>query len=246
MTLTSVLRGSAAASLLAAFVLSISPAFAADALVSVGDELAVGKNRTGEACRIKLVASRAEVGGGAIEPTTLGSGTVAALRDCRRLDGGWRDVVVAAIIGSRGYGLETFPTNMPLLEASVEVIEGKRAPADAGKASGSLSAVMKRAEAMVDASGKLTGVGNGGAHAALYRVGTLRNYAGDVVGSDAAFRRALQIEERTGGRDQPASGRTLAWIALNVGYQPGRAGEAMPLFDRAEPPVPKRNSAQDR
>ena len=63
MTLTSVLRGSAAASLLAAFVLSISPAFAADALVSVGDELAVGKNRTGEACRIKLVESRAEFGG---------------------------------------------------------------------------------------------------------------------------------------------------------------------------------------
>ena len=49
MTLTSALRGIAAASLLAAFVLSITPAFAADALVSVGDELAVGKNRTGGA-----------------------------------------------------------------------------------------------------------------------------------------------------------------------------------------------------
>ena len=295
MTLTSVLRGIAAASLLAAFVLSITPAFAADALVSVGDELAVGKNRTGEACRIKLVESRAEFGGlrryylycegwtqpsgeilsfgapkgytlekiltdtgwaknletrlggcGAIEPTTLGSGAAAALRDCRRLNGGWRDVVVAAIIGSRGYGLETFPTNMPLLEASVEVIEGKRAPADAGKASGSLSAVMKRAEAMVDASGKLTGVGDVGAHAALYRVGTLRNYAGDVVGSEAAFRRALEIEERTIGRDQPASGRTLSWIALNVGYQVGRFEEASQIFNRAEPLVQKSHSWTDR
>ena len=30
------------------------PALAADPFVSVGDELAVGKNRTGEACRLKL------------------------------------------------------------------------------------------------------------------------------------------------------------------------------------------------
>ena len=289
-------RLAAVPALLAALLIpAAGPAQAADALVSVGDELAVGKNRTGETCRIKLVESLTEFGGlrryhlfcdgwtqpsgeiltfgvrkdftpekiltetgwakrldsrvggcGAIEPTTLGSGAKAALRECSRLDGGWKDVVVAAIIGSRGYGLETFPTNLPLLEASVEVIEGKRAPADAAKASGSLSAVMKRAEAMVDASGKLTGVGDVGAHAALYRVGTLRNYAGDVAGSEVAFRRALEIEERISGRDQPTSGRTLSWIALNVGYQPGRAGEAMQLFDRAEPLVQKSNSWQDR
>jgi CHAT domain-containing protein len=295
MALISPLRWAAPAVFAAALSL-VTPgrAHAADALVSVGDELAVGKNRTGEACRIRLVESRAEFGGlrryhlfcdgwtqpsgeiltfgvsksftpekvltetgwaknldlrvggcGAIEPTTLGSGAAAALRECRRLDGGWRDVVVGTIIGSRGYGLETFPTNMPLLEASVEVIEGKRAPADAAKSSGSLSAVMKRAEAMVDASGKLTGVGDVGAHAALYRVGTLRNYAGDVAGSEAAFRRALEIEERAGGPDQPASGRTLSWIALSVGYQ-SRFEEAERLFNRAEPLVHKSNSWTDR
>jgi CHAT domain len=61
MTLTSVLRGIAAASLLAAFVLS-TPAFAVDALVSVGDELAVGKNRRAAALRtakLKLLADAA-------------------------------------------------------------------------------------------------------------------------------------------------------------------------------------------
>jgi len=295
MTITDVFRGVTAAGLLAALVLCITPAFAADALSSVGGELAVGKNRTGEACRIKLVESRAEFGGlrryslfcdgwtqpsgeilsfgapkgstlekiltdtgwaknlesrvggcGVIEPTTLGSGAAAALRECRRLDGGWRDVVVAAIIGSRGYGLETFPTNMPLLEAAVEVIEGKRAPADVAKSSGSLSAAIKRAESMVDASGKLTGVTDVGAHAVLYRVGTLRNYAADYPGSEAAFRRALEIEERAGGPDQLASGRTLAWIALNVGYQGGRFTEAEQLYDRAEPLVQKSHSWTDR
>ena len=61
MTPTGVLRGLAVAGLLAVLGLSITgPALAADALTSVGDELAVGKNRTGEACRIKLVDSRAE------------------------------------------------------------------------------------------------------------------------------------------------------------------------------------------
>ena len=36
---------------------------AADALVAVGDELAVGKNRTGETCRLRLVESRTDFGG---------------------------------------------------------------------------------------------------------------------------------------------------------------------------------------
>src|SRR5437667_449781 len=189
-----------------------SRAGAADALVAVGDELAVGKNRTGETCRLRLVESRTDFGGytrysllcegwtqpsgeirrfgirkdfkvdklltdslweksfatrlgdcGAVEPTTVSSGLPAALRECRRLDGDFRAVVVGVVAGPRVYGLETFPTNLPVLEAAVEVLEGKRAPADAGKASGSLSAAIRRAEAMVDATGKLTGIRDLGA-----------------------------------------------------------------------------------
>jgi CHAT domain-containing protein len=271
------------------------PALAAEVLVSVGDELPVGKNRTGEACRLKLVESRSDLGGfrrynlycdgwtqpsgdirsfgvskeytikrlltdsaweksfsqhlggcGAVEATTLASSTTAALRECRRQDGGWRALVVGMIIGRRGYGLETFPTNLPLLEASVEMLEGKRPPAEVAKASGSLSAAIKRAEAMVDASGKLSGITDVGAHAVLYRVGTLRNYAADYAGSEAAFRRALEIEERTGGPDHPASGRTLSWIALNVGYEGGRFDESEQLFNRAEALVGKSYSWTDR
>src|SRR2546427_1082374 len=40
-----------------------SRARAADALVAVGDELAVGKNRTGETCKLRLVESRSDLGG---------------------------------------------------------------------------------------------------------------------------------------------------------------------------------------
>src|SRR5882672_6709884 len=168
------------------------PARAADALVAVGDELAVGKNRTGETCKLRLVESRSDLGGytryslfcegwtqpsgeirrfgvsqaytveklltdsaweksfstrvgncGSVEPTTLASSTKAALRECRRAAGDFRALLVGAIIGPRGYGVETFPTNLSVLEAAVEVLEGKRAPAEAAKASGSLSAAIR-------------------------------------------------------------------------------------------------------
>jgi CHAT domain-containing protein len=270
------------------------PARAADALVAVGDELAVGKNRTGETCKLRLVESRSDLGGytryslfcegwtqpsgdirrfgvsqgytvdklltdsnweksfstrlgacGNVEPTTLGMGTPAALRECRRQDGDFRALVVGAIIGRRGYGVETFPTNLSVLEAAVEVLEGKRAPAEAARASGSLSAAIRRAETMVDASGKLTGVGEVGAHAFFYRLGTLRHYAGDYPGSEDAFRRALEIEEKTGGPDQPSSGRTMCWMALDIGYQ-FRFEEAEQLYNRAETLVKKTLVASDQ
>jgi CHAT domain-containing protein len=259
---------------------------AADSLVALGDELAVGKNRTGETCRLRLVESRSDFGGyrryslfcegwtqpsgeitrfmvpmgytpnklltdsawwekrisphlgacSAVEPTTLGAGMTAGLRECRHEDADFRKVVVGMIVDRRAYGIDTFPTNLPVLEAAVEVLEGRRAPADAGKASGSLSAAIRRAETMVDASGKLTGIQDVGAHAVLFHLGTLRFYGGDYPGSETAFRRALELEERIAGPGQPGSGRTLSWIALDASYL-GRYQEADQIFNRAEPLV---------
>src|SRR5262249_61264443 len=142
-----------------------------------------------------------------------------------------------AVVGRRGYARDASPPTRPAREAGVEVRGGGRAPADAGKPSGGLSGAIRRAETMVDSSGKLTAVGEVGAHALFYRLGTLRNYAGDYAGSEEAFRRALEIEEKA-ARDQPSSGRTMCWIALNVGYQQ-RFDEANALFARAEPLVKK-------
>jgi CHAT domain-containing protein len=275
--------------LLLGLTLAGGPALAADALVAVGDELAVGKNRTGETCRLRLVELRQDqafavqryalfcegwtqpsgeitrfnIGRGytfekllteskwwerinegrvgacaAIEPTTLGSGAAAGLRECRRQEGDFRALVIGVIIDRRAYGIDTFPTNLPVLEAAVEVLEGKRAHADAGKASGSLSVAIRRAESMVDASGKLTGIQDVGAHELLFRLGTLRFYGADYPGSEVAFRRALEMEERFAGPGQPGSGRTLSWIALDVGMQ-SRYQEADKLYDQADPLVRK-------
>jgi hypothetical protein len=61
--------------------------------------------------------------GGATEPTTPAFSTTAARRECRRADGDFRALVVGAIMGRRGHGVETFPTNLPVLEAAVEVLK---------------------------------------------------------------------------------------------------------------------------
>ncbi|HYB43420.1 MAG TPA: tetratricopeptide repeat protein, partial [Candidatus Methylomirabilis sp.] len=285
-------RGIAVGGVVAALaLLACGAAPAADPLTAVGDELAVGQNRTGESCRLRLLESHTDRTGfqrfgmfcegwtqptgevrrfaasrdypaarlltdsgfqksfetrvgdcGPVETTALASGTPAALRECRRHDGGWRVLVLAATIDKRNYGLETFPTNLPLLEIAVEILEGRRPAVDSPLTQGSISAAIRRAEAMVDARGTLTGIRDVGAHATFIRLGILRHYQGDYPGSEEAFRRALEIEERVGGRDLPSSGRTIAWIAIDAGYL-GRFEEAEQVYDRADPLV-RRSSAR--
>jgi len=268
-----------------------APAAAPGGLTRVGDERTVGKNRTGEECRLRLVESEpdrrgfqrfglycegwtqpsgeirrfrvprafqveklltdsgflrameARVGGcSALEPTTLASGAPAVLRECRRIQGEWRVLVLGAVIGSWAYGLETFPTNLPVLELALEVLEGKRAADQPGTAP--VSAAIRRAETVVGASGRLVGIQDVGAHATLYRLGQLQDWAAHYPESEATFRRVLDIEERLLDRAAPASGMTLAWIALTVSHQ-GRFTEADQIYARAEPLVKGALSVHD-
>ncbi len=266
-------------------------AASAQALKNVGDEQVVGKNRTGEECRLRLLEARAERGGyeryglfcegwtqpsgeirrfaaskefpparlltdsglqrsfetrvggcGPVEPTALAAGGVAALRECQRVEGGWRVLVLAATIGRRAYGLETFPTNLPLLELALEALEGRRTLDQSATAP--VSAAIRRAETMVGATGRLIGVQDVGAYETLYRLGQLQNWSGYFPESEATFRRLLELEERLIGKDAPSSGTTLAWIAVNVGSQ-WRFIEADQLYDRAEPLLKKSFAAGD-
>jgi CHAT domain-containing protein len=252
----------------------------AQPLKNVGDERVIGKNRTGEECRLRLLDRRVDpipferyglfcegwnqpsgevrrfgvrrdakpervltegwypkayetrVGDcKPVEPTALSVGGASALRECRRLDGGWRVLVVGAVLGHRGYGLETFPTNLPLLEIAVEVLEGKRSIDQPGAPP--VSAAIRHAETMVGATGKLIGVQDIGARASLYRLGQLQNWSAHYPESEATFRRLLELEERLLGRDDPASANTLSWIGLDVGDQ-HRFAEADQIFARAE------------
>ena len=103
-------------------------------------------------------------------------------------------LVVAATISNRaaitGYGLETFPTNLPLLELAVEALEGRRKMDQPGTPP--VSAAIRRAETMVGATGRLIGVQDVGAYAALYRLGELQNWSAHYPESEATFRRLLE------------------------------------------------------
>ena len=260
-------------------------------LNEVGDEALIGKNRTDEACRLRLVRDRDPKGAGGVahqryhlfcegwsqpsaeirrfrarkelpparlvsesgwqqdftdrlydctepESTTFRDGTPASLRQCKAQEGGWPVVVAAANAGSRSYTFETLPTNFALLEAAYEVLEGKRGMEPSGGATGEVSAAIRRAEALVGASGKLIGVQEIGSLDTLKELGSNQLHAGNKRGAEGTFRRVLEIQERVLGRDAPSSGKVWTWLAVAVSEQ-GRFQEADQLFARAEPLVQK-------
>ena len=202
-------------------------------LKEVGDEAPIGKNRTDEACRLRLVQERGAQAAneedryqrfnlfcegwtqpsGEIrrfrarkefsptrlvsesgwqrdfverldcseaESTSLRDGTPAALRQCKAQDGGWPVVIAAATVGARSYTFEALPTNFGLLETAYEVLEGKRGIETSGGGRGEVSAAIRRAEALVGATGKLIGVQDAGNLDTFRRLGDNQLQAGKL------------------------------------------------------------------
>ncbi len=168
---------------------------------------------------------------GAVEPTTLADGTLAALRQCARLERGWPVVVAATVVDGRGIAFETFPTNVRVLEAAVAVLRGK-APAG-GTREGALSPAIRRAEGIVGASGKLIGIQDIGAAEVLWRLGKLQYRSGNYAAGEATFGRLLEIHERVLGPNRPGAAAILNELALTIGHQ-GRFDDADRVFARAE------------
>jgi CHAT domain-containing protein len=181
-------------------------------------------------------------GCGAVEPTTLGDGTAAALRQCARLERGWPVVVAAAVVDGRGIAFETYPTNVRVLEAAVAVVRGK-APAS-GPREGTLSAAIRRAEGIVGVSGKLIGIQDIGAAETLWRLGKLQYRSGNYAAAEATFGRLLEIHERVVGPDRPGAAAILNELAFTIGHQ-GRFEDADRVFARAETAVQSSFSQED-
>ena len=140
-------------------------------------------------------------------------------------------VVVAAVAGGRGFALETFPTNVRLLESALAVFQGKALAG--GARQGSQSPAIRRAEAIVGASGKLVGIQDIGAADALWRLGRLQYRSGNYGAAEGTFARLLEIHERVIGVDKPGGAAILNELALAVGHQQ-RYDEADRIFARAE------------
>ena len=171
-----------------------------------------------------------------VEATTLGDGTHAALRHCIRADGGWPMVVIAATGGGRGYALETFPTNVRVLETAIGVVQGKSLAGAARQ--GTQSAAIRRAEAIVGAGGKLIGIQDVGAVDALWRLAKLQFRSGNYVSCEGTLTRLLEIHDRVLGPDTPGAGAILNELALTIGRQ-HRYADADTVFARAEKVVQK-------
>ncbi len=173
---------------------------------------------------------------GPVEATQILGVSTAALRSCKREDGSW-PVIVAAVFpapGRRAYTFETFPTNIRVLERAAEVLEGKRTFAEAaGAREGGQSGIIRRAEAMVGASGKLIGIQDIGAVDGLWRLIKSNTHAGNFPRSEAYARRSLEIYDRLFGPTSPASVEVLAELGLALANQ-GRTEEANRVFDRAD------------
>jgi tetratricopeptide (TPR) repeat protein len=138
---------------------------------------------------------------------------------------------MAAVAGGRGVAFETFPTNVRVLEAAVAMLRG-RAPAR-GSRDGTQSAAIRRAEAIVGASGKLVGVQDIGAAEALWRLGKLQYRSGNYAVAESSFARLLEIHDRVLGPDRPGVAPILSELGLAVGHQ-GRFDDADRILARAE------------
>ena len=74
------------------------------------------------------------------------------------------------------------------------------------RATGALSAAIRRAETIVGASGKLIGIQDIGAAEVLWRLGKLQYRSGNYAAGEATFGRLLEIHERVVGPDRPGRG----------------------------------------
>jgi CHAT domain-containing protein len=169
----------------------------------------------------------------AVEHTTLRDGSPAALRACRRIEGGWRVVVLATNAGRQSYVVETFPTNLPVLEAALEFFKGQRSSEQLESREGTISAAIRRTQALLDAGG-LTSIRDVGLRGELYALGRRQDWSGNWAASELTWRRLLELEERVFGVGHAETGHTMSWIAHELARL-GRFQESDVMIARAEP-----------
>ncbi|HUN52673.1 MAG TPA: hypothetical protein VMU42_16220, partial [Candidatus Sulfotelmatobacter sp.] len=172
----------------------------------------------------------------ATQPQSLVPGMEVLMRRCTAPSGLVRLLIVAK--GSEGFYLADFlPTNAPLVERAILAADGKR-PLDAGPAEGSRMANIRAVEALVGRNGPLVSVNDYGAFRKLFELGVDETDARFYRRSELAFRRALDLQERLFGPQNPGLAETLRWIALAVNNE-RRRDAASELIERAEPLVKK-------
>ena len=158
----------------------------------------------------------------------VATGSDGMLFACTLSSNGWPRIVVLAVSDRSLYQGEGMPALLPTLQAAIAASSGR--PASAAETEGALRLLEQRFPGTLARAGGAE-TASDTALVELARLdGAQRNYAG----SEAADRRALEIETRLFGASAAAVGETLAELALQVSNQ-GRFDEAAGLFRRAQP-----------
>ena len=161
------------------------------------------------------------------EGSILG-GDKAVVLSCTRRLGGWPQVALVASVGGRVWYADGVLPVRPAMERSIGVLAGEL-HAEA--------AVPAAAGATRTAAGAFTASDVGDFDDLIDR-GTRANLADDFVQSEAAFRRAVAVQEKALGHDNPNIATPLTYMALQVSNQ-GRYAEADAMFTRAQALAPR-------
>lgn len=162
------------------------------------------------------------------QKVTAPDGSPGLLTTCQLREGGWPYIGVTLVQGKRMVQGDGIPALADLLmNAPARLASG--AAAGDGKLA-DLSSLLRAA--LGDDALKF-GRGDLNEFERLSEVGRLSNSVEDYAGAEAAYRRALDIQERALGPDSPGAGDTLMALALEVSNQ-GRGPEADALFRRAD------------
>ena len=173
---------------------------------------------------------------GATEQQPLLQGSEVVMRRCANRAG-----VIRLLIVAKGDGVfylaDFLPTNAPLIERAVLASTGKR-PLDAGPPEGTRMANIRAIEELVGKDGPLASVADYGLYRKLTELGEQQNFARQYRRSELTFRRALDVQERLVGPNNPGIVESLHWLAIDLNNE-RRSDAAGEILDRAEPLVKK-------
>jgi CHAT domain-containing protein len=171
------------------------------------------------------------------DPQWLSGDTV--LLVCTLQSNGWPRIILGAVAGDRLYRAQGLPTTLPVLEAAIAQASGAN-NADANTKTALVALQAKLPPEVLKAS-----TADFSSYQQFVEIGRLDGGADNFAGAEAAYRHALEIEQRLFGADSVVVGETLAELALQVSNQ-GRFDEAANLFRRASPIIQGSSSASAR
>lgn len=162
------------------------------------------------------------------EPQWLGNDD--ALLVCSFESNGWPHVILGSARGATLYQASGLPSTLPALEAAIASASGSPVPqAESG-------AAMRAVQEKFGADALHVGSADYAGYAKYIEAARVESGADDYAASEAAYRKALDIETHLFGSNSVIVAQTQAELALQVSNQ-GRFDEAQGLFQRATPAI---------